>query len=149
MYHDTLLFLWVNLFCLHAYNHENMFMYTYVFYDYFRSVRTANVQILTISKTSVTALPVVDKCLDCNYVMCMLHYIERVTRKTVRNRCWYVLLLLLLGFYFSFFVSPTVLPHLVSCTEVSCSNVGFSLPLFFHVFCSNNQHSAYVNACYI
>lgn len=40
---------------------------------------TANVQILTISKTSVTALPVVDKCLDCNYAMCMLHYVERVT----------------------------------------------------------------------
>lgn len=41
--------------------------------------KTANVQILTISKTSVTALPVVDKCLDCNYAMCMLHYVERVT----------------------------------------------------------------------
>lgn len=85
---------------------------------YLVQLKTANVQILTISKTSVTALPVVDKCLDCNYAMCMLHYVERVTRKSVKNGFWCVCVGVdVVGFfyYFRFAYCPTACSILLWC----------------------------------
>lgn len=111
---------------------------------------TANVQILTISKTSVTALPVVDKCLDCNYAMCMLHYVERVTtckRVFVSSlfffsssspsciriyRCAYVC--------FGYCLCHHIIYVLGSCSFASIWNCLVFYFSLFSLHCFNNQH---------
>lgn len=77
---------------------------------------TANVQILTISKTSVTALPVVDKCLDCNYAVCVCVALHRTCNnvqhvsllKTLCSSYTYRCVCFFSLFHFHYFISPTL-----------------------------------------